>query len=66
MSRPPRTIRSIEKNICFDEPLVNRVDLILYSDLEGRVPHGAWKRFLQEAVEEKLARMQKKFKKQTS
>ena len=64
MGRPQRTIRSIEKNICFDEPLVNRVDLILYSELEGRVPHGEWKRFLQEAVEEKLARMQKKLKKQ--
>lgn len=62
MARPRKTTRSIEKNICFDEPLVNRVDLVLYSPLEGKVPFGAWKKFLQSAVEDKLAKMLKEQK----
>lgn len=57
MARPRNTTRSIEKNICFSEPLVNRIDLVLYSPLEGKVPFGAWKKFLTEAAEEKLKRM---------
>jgi hypothetical protein len=58
MPRPKKAIPSIRKNICLPEPLVNRVDLILHSELEGKVPFAAWQEFIIEAVEEKLKRME--------
>lgn len=58
MARPRNTIPSTEKNLCLPTPLVERVDLILFSPLEGRVPFAAWQRFVVAAIEEKLQRMQ--------
>lgn len=58
MPKPKKAIPSITKNVCLPEPLVRRIDLILYSTLEDRVPHGAWSRFLITAIEEKLKRME--------
>ena len=41
MPRPRKAIRPVEKNISLPQDLVTRVDLELYSDLEGKVPFGA-------------------------
>lgn len=46
MGRPKNTIRSIEKNISIPENVVIQVDLKLFSELESRVPHGAWSRYI--------------------
>ena len=43
MARPRNIQRTIEKKVCIPETTVAKVDLELYSDLEGRVPVGAWK-----------------------
>ncbi len=42
MARPKKAISSTEKTICIPTPVVLQVDLLLFSELEGRVPHGAW------------------------
>lgn len=46
MGRPKKPIKSVEKNISIPEDVCARVDLMLYSELEGRVPHGAWSRYI--------------------
>lgn len=48
MPKPRRTIRPIEKTISLPEDLVARVELELFSDLEQRVPFGAWSKLGQE------------------
>jgi hypothetical protein len=42
MPKPKKVIRPVNKKIAIPEDVVLRVDLELYSELEGRVPHGAW------------------------
>lgn len=46
MGRPKKAIRSVEKNISIPEDVVVQVDLRLFSELEGRVPHGSWSRYI--------------------
>lgn len=56
MARPKKVIPSVEKNISLPQDLVLRVDLELHSDLEGRVPHGAWARYVSALIIADLAR----------
>ena len=56
MPRPRKAIRPVEKNISLPEDLVARVDLELYSDLEGKVPFGAWQRYVERLIREDLAK----------
>jgi len=42
VGRPKKVVRPIEKSISLPEDLVFWVEVQLWSDLEGRVPHGAW------------------------
>lgn len=46
MPRPLKADRPVEKTISLPTSLVARIDLELFSELEGKVPHGAWQRFL--------------------
>lgn len=46
MARPKRTDRPIEKNLSLPSSIVARVELELYSELEGRVPFGAWQKYI--------------------
>jgi len=57
VSKPRRLQRSVEKTICLDEDLVRSVDLLLFSEVERRVPFGAWKAFLTTCIQEKLEKM---------
>jgi hypothetical protein len=41
MARPPKTIKSVYKNIAIPEHLAARLELELYSPVEGKIPHGA-------------------------
>lgn len=50
MPRPRKIDRPIEKRVTLPESLVARVELELYSDLEGKVPFGAWQRLLMELI----------------
>lgn len=54
MARPPKAIRPVEKTINLPSDLVAKVDLILFSELEGKVPHGAWSRFVTGLIEQAL------------
>ena len=56
MARPRKAIRPVEKNISLPEDLVARVDLELFSELEGKVPFGAWQRYLERLIREDLAK----------
>lgn len=55
MPRPPNTIRPASKNLQLPSDLVAKVDMLLWSDLEARVPHGAWARLITELLEQRLA-----------
>lgn len=54
MAKPRKAIKSVEKTVSIDEDLVARVDLELFSELEGKVPFGAWKKYLQSLILEDL------------
>lgn len=57
MARPKSCIRPIQKNISLPETLVAEVDLVLYSELEGRVPYGAWAELIQALLEGHIAKV---------
>jgi len=60
MARPKKTDRPIEKNISLPQSVVVRVELELFSELEGKVPFGAWQRYIVRLVEADLARKERK------
>lgn len=59
MARPKRVTRSVEKNISLPEDLVLRVDLLLYSELEEKVPFGAWSKLISGLIRGHLERLAK-------
>jgi hypothetical protein len=56
MARPRKVMRSIEKTICLPENLVAKVELELFSEVDGKVPFGAWQKFVVARLEEYFAR----------
>lgn len=52
MARPPSIIRSVKLTTMLPEDIWSRLTLHLYSELEGRVPVGAYQRFLVERIRE--------------
>lgn len=46
MPRPKNLVPSQQLNVALPLPLYTRLGAYLYSDLEQRVPHGAYSRFL--------------------
>lgn len=56
MPKPPRADRPIEKTLSLPSSLVVKVDLLLWSDVEGRVPHGAWRDYVVALIEQDLQR----------
>lgn len=56
MPRPKRTDRPVEKHLPIPTSLVAEVELRLYSELEGKVPHGAWARLVERLLQEWVAR----------
>jgi hypothetical protein len=56
MGRPKKAIPSVEKNICLAQDLVARVDLELWSEVEGKVPFGSWQKYVEGLIREDLAR----------
>ena len=51
MPRPKKVDRPVEKTISLPASLVAKVDLELFSELEGKVPFGAWQQFLVGLIE---------------
>lgn len=60
MPQPFKADRPIEKTISIPTSIHTRVELQLFSELEGRVPHGAWSRLTSKLLEEWLAKLPKK------
>lgn len=56
MARPRKTDRPIEKNISLPQSIVIRVELELFSELEGRVPFGAWQKYIVGLIEADMAK----------
>lgn len=50
MARPKKTIRTVFQNIGLPEDLVAKVELELYSEVEGRIPFGAKQEFYTKLV----------------
>ena len=46
MPRPRKLDRPVQKNLSFPTSIAARIDLELYSEVEGKVPFGAWQKFL--------------------
>ena len=44
--KPPHVIRPIKLKTSLPEDLKATVDLLLYSELEGKVPYAAWSNYL--------------------
>lgn len=57
MARPKKTDRPVEKNISLAQSLVAAVELEMWSDLEGKVPFGAWQRYITRLITEDLAKV---------
>ena len=56
MPRPRKAVPSVEKNLSLPRDLVVAVDLELFSDLEGKVPFGAWGKYVERLIREDLAK----------
>lgn len=59
MGRAKKTDRPIEKNISLPQSIVVRVELELFSVLEGKVPFGAWQKYIVGLIQADLARKEK-------
>lgn len=58
MARMKKAVPSVAKEISLPPELVARVDLALYSELEDRVPHGAWQKLLCRLLGDWLAKIE--------
>lgn len=50
MARPRHTDRPVRKDILLPGSLAARVELRFYSEVEGKVPYGVWKKYIVELV----------------
>ena len=55
MARPKKVIRCKAKNLLLPENLITKVDLELFSELEGKVPFAAWQTFTVKCIENYFA-----------
>lgn len=56
MPKPKRVDRPIMKNISLPQSIVIPVELDLWSELEMRVPHGAWSRLVEQLLRDYLGK----------
>lgn len=54
MAKPRKTIRPTPLNLALPEDLRAVLDLKLYSPLEGRVPHGAYSKYIGDLLHKAL------------
>lgn len=57
MARPPKLDRPVEKSISLPASIHTRMELELFSELEGRVPHGAWSKLVTTLLREYIAKL---------
>ncbi len=56
MSRPPSVTKRISKNISLPEYLVARMELELYSEVDGRIPVGAQSQLIEALLRQHYTR----------
>lgn len=56
--RPQKTVKSIQMNISLPEDLAARIKLHLWSDVEGKIPHGVQSAFFEKLLREFFAKEQ--------
>lgn len=52
VGRPPKILRPVKMTIYLPEDVKAKLDLHLFSAVEGRVPHGDYSKFISERVRE--------------
>lgn len=57
MARPKNVIPTLEKKFQIEASLCVRMELELYSDIEGKVPYGAQSEFLNRLIREHYQRI---------
>lgn len=60
MARPKSAIPRIDKKITLSSDVIDRVDLELFSELEGRVPYGAWAAFIEGLITQHFAAVKRR------
>lgn len=55
MPRPKSATPRVDKKLTLSSDVVARVELELFSDLEGRVPYGAWATFVEGLIMQHFA-----------
>lgn len=60
MPRPKSLIPKTRVEIQLHSDLVARMDLLLFSDVQGRVPYGAREEFIANLIREHFSRIDKK------
>jgi hypothetical protein len=63
MTKPKKTDGTLSKHLMLPGTLVARTELELFSDLEGKVPMGAWQKLLIKLLEEHWDRVDRHRKK---
>jgi len=58
MSRRPNIVPTVLLNVALPEPVYTKLNLFLFSELEGRIPLGAYQRFLSERIQEYFSHRQ--------
>jgi hypothetical protein len=48
--RPSKTVKSVQMNVALPEDLATKVKLHLFSEVEGKIPHGKQAEFFTAAV----------------
>lgn len=54
MAKPARTVRPTYLNLALPEDVRARLDLHLFSSVEGRVPHGAYSHYIANLIRQDL------------
>lgn len=60
MPRPKKVIPSVAKNIQLPSDLVCQVDLLLFDDVEGKIPFAAWQTYISSLIKRDLNRSAKR------
>lgn len=60
MPRPAKAIRPVSKHLSLREDLVAQVELMLYSEVEDRVPQGAFAEYIEGLIVRDLLERMKK------
>lgn len=56
MARPKKIIRPVELNISLPEDVVAKMHVELFSEVEGRIPHGARAKYIERLIREDQAK----------